>query len=294
MSIQIERLLNNKINLPKATYYSAIIGKSPSQGARSPVLWNAVYDAYSINCHMYPFDVSEDNITNLLKELESDRYFVGGAIAVPFKINVAQYISRHAKQSNIFNVDAINCIFRDSDSNLTGINTDGLAARDVLVKNFGSVNDAKIIVLGGGGAGIAIANQLSSEADVQLFCRNHFPEINQSANGRISLVNWKSLSEYLNSADIVINCTSVGYLDDKCSPLKDEQFQLLKHDCFVFDIIYQPLVTPFLSKASSLGLAHINGLEMNLRQACLSFNFANRKLADFISADEITSVMSRS
>ena len=39
----LNQLINNKITLSNDQEYALIIGATPSQGARSPKLWNKVY-----------------------------------------------------------------------------------------------------------------------------------------------------------------------------------------------------------------------------------------------------------
>ena len=41
--MKIDKLIINKIILPRNNNYTAIIGTSPSKTARSPTLWNKVY-----------------------------------------------------------------------------------------------------------------------------------------------------------------------------------------------------------------------------------------------------------
>ena len=49
---------------------------------------------------------------------------------------------------------------------------------------------------------------------------------------------------------------------------------MLKKTCVVFDIIYNPLRTKFLKFSEQIGLKTMNGLEMNLLQAVIAFNYA--------------------
>ena len=42
--------------------YVLIIGKSPSKGARSPILWNKVFKKKKIDCKMSALDIPSKNI----------------------------------------------------------------------------------------------------------------------------------------------------------------------------------------------------------------------------------------
>ena len=58
------------------------------------------------------------------------------------------------------------------------------------------------------------------------------------------------------------------------SPLSEEHIENLKKSTIVFDIIYQPLKTKLLEIADNNGISIFNGLEMNLEQAVLAYQYA--------------------
>ena len=73
--------------------YSAIIGFNPSQGARSPALWNKAYDHLKIKGEMIPIDIeNEFSLFEKLNELNLDKNFQGGAIAFPYKQAVFDWL----------------------------------------------------------------------------------------------------------------------------------------------------------------------------------------------------------
>ena len=97
MSIEIEinKFASNKVEIPNKESYSVILGLNPSQGARSPKLWNSAYSNFSISSKMIPIDVVADNFIDLLKVLDKDPAFSGGAIAAPHKETAAGYIGNN-------------------------------------------------------------------------------------------------------------------------------------------------------------------------------------------------------
>ena len=54
-------LIENHIDISHLDQYAAIIGQYPSKGARSPKLWNAVFESEKRNCKMLPLDVKKEN-----------------------------------------------------------------------------------------------------------------------------------------------------------------------------------------------------------------------------------------
>jgi len=107
----IKKYINNDVSFEGLNSFSAILGESPSNGARSPILWNKVYSSEKIKSRMLPLDVSKENMIPLLEQLNKLPSFLGGAIAVPYKELVAQWcennISERAKE-----IGAVNCLYK--------------------------------------------------------------------------------------------------------------------------------------------------------------------------------------
>ena len=89
--LDINKYINNTVKKNKSNY-TLILGLTPSQGARSPKLWNKVYKKINSKCRMYPADVSVKNLKNLIKYLKVDSKFKGGSIAVPYKEEILKYL----------------------------------------------------------------------------------------------------------------------------------------------------------------------------------------------------------
>lgn len=64
MAEMLEGLIENELGADhrQAQEYSAIIGGNPSRGARSPILWNATYQALEVPQLMLPLDVPSTNL----------------------------------------------------------------------------------------------------------------------------------------------------------------------------------------------------------------------------------------
>jgi shikimate dehydrogenase len=83
--------IENKFQLDSKEY-ALIIGSNPSDGARSPKLWNKVYKKKKIKRKMYPADVKLKNLKNIIKYLKKDKKFIGGSVTVPYKEKINKYL----------------------------------------------------------------------------------------------------------------------------------------------------------------------------------------------------------
>jgi shikimate dehydrogenase len=281
-------LIENKIDISSLDKYAAIIGANPSNGARSPKLWNAMFKHSSLNYSMIPLDVTKDKIVELLDSLNQDRKFIGGAIAVPYKETVAQWLGKNitleAKK-----IGAVNCLYRGASGDLYGTNTDGEASLIAFENKFGLIDSKKILIFGLGGAGKAVAAYFSSKSEKVIIATRSEMMYYAKKIGA-NWVNWSQIDTLVTKQDVIINCTSIGFgSQESLSPLSKEQVEKLTKSTIIYDIIYQPLETNFLSMSKYQGLSTLNGLSMNLEQAVLAYQYAVDTKS---STEQIRSTMS--
>ena len=281
--MKLDDLIENKINI-ETEMYSSIIGESPSKGARSPILWNKAYKDFNINNQMYPLDVSADKLISLLNYLNADKSYTGGAITMPYKENIFEWLGENVSQE-AKSIGAVNCLFRSENGNLFGTNTDGeaslLSAKDIL----GDLKGKKVLQLGCGGAGKAVAAFFAHEG-VELTIATRSPIGIADFAKKISAtsINWDEISDMNGDCEIIINTTSVGFRDDNSTPVT-ETMLTDSNLLLVYDIIYEPLKTTLLALAEKNGIATLNGLDMNLKQAVIAFNYANNIEDGFLTSE---------
>ncbi len=277
-------LISNPIDLVSDRPYGAILGLSPSQGARSPLLWRAAFKALNLEADFHPFDVTPDALESVVQALKADSRFIGGAIAVPHKELILPFLDEVEPAAQA--IGAVNALRRSPEGKIVGSNTDGLAAVDCLESIAGKVEGKKMLVLGLGGAGKAVATSFAF-AGVELSVWNRdftkcsaFSEKLASAQVPVTAVS--NLAEAFYNTDFLVNCTSAGFSSDG-SENDDAPFELslvgrLPDHAVVYDIIYQPLQTALLKASEQRGLSTLNGKSMNFGQAVLAFCLAYPKV----------------
>jgi shikimate dehydrogenase len=288
----ISNLISNKIDNSGKDYFAAIIGVSPSKGARSPSLWNYVFEHFKNSIKMIPFDVSAESITILMDVLYKDPKFIGGAIAVPYKEVVAMSpVIKLSDEAKL--IGAVNALYRNG-GDLIATNTDGEAAIRALEKEVGFLNGKKALVIGLGGVGKAVAVYMKSAVGSSgvVYVTNR--SINSKGYARASSLEWVSYDDFdglLPNIDILVNCTTLGSVEMfGFSPVSIEQLKLLSNTSVVYDVIYNPVKTKLIILAESLGLKTLNGSEMNIEQAALALH---KTCAADISLSEIKNLMNK-
>ena len=279
MNDQLAKLIENDLSEQSLDYFSVILGINPSKGARSPTLWNKVYEREKKNIKMVPLDVKPKNIEAVFGILERDPRCLGGAIAVPYKETIFKLIKDQLPE-NIKQIGAVNCFYRQtkgSKNKFTGTNTDGEASLDPIYDLI-SNGPVTIAILGFGGAGKAVLSFLlknsNKENTIYLLNRTKPEEIDP--NIEFKTLNADNLKAKIPSVDLLINTTSVGSnLSKTKSPVPIELMCRIKKSAIIYDIIYEPKYTELLERASKLGLKTINGIRMNMIQAVLAYGYTN-------------------
>jgi 3-dehydroquinate dehydratase/shikimate dehydrogenase len=151
---------------------------------------------------------------------------------------------------------------------LLGYNTDAAGLIAPLLSRFATLRDAKVAIIGAGGAArAAIWGLQRQNATVTLFARD---AKKAGPLAELFAISCSSLADAsFGGYDLVINATPVGsgaYLGQ--SPVTREQ---LSGSRCVYDLIYNPAETQLLREAHEAGCQTLGGLEMLVAQARLQF-----------------------
>jgi shikimate dehydrogenase len=150
-----------------------------------------------------------------------------------------------------------------------GFNTDAEAITRALREDLGmELAGAKILLLGGGGAGRTAALKLASERLSELFLvnrtRSKAEALAQEIHERLPGVK-VTLGYPAGPVDLALNATSLGLKPDDPLPFDGKQFALRQASA-VYDMIYRPAATALLQAAKTAGCRTANGLGMLLYQ----------------------------
>lgn len=166
-------------------------------------------------------------------------------------------------------IGAVNTLYWEGER-LVGDNTDHAGFAETLP----DMRDRTVVVLGAGGAARAVLAALRDRqaGRIHLVARRGAPELlAELAPGGVAATFDDELAPLLAKSRLVVNATSVG-MDGASSPLSAAQLAQLPLDALVYDLIYNPPVTPLLALAAERGLATRNGLDMLLGQAAHAFS----------------------
>ncbi len=176
----------------------------------------------------------------------------GFNVTIPYKklaCSLCKELSDEAKE-----IGAVNTVVALPEGGFKGFNTDVYGFVYMLRQAGIDVNAKKCLVLGTGGASVAIEYALKKLNAARIdFC------------SRTGDINYENVYTAQSDAEIIVNTTPVGMfpnIDD--SPIDLSRFPKLYAAA---DIVYNPSRTRFLQQAEQLGVKHAGGLYMLVAQA---------------------------
>ena len=255
------------------TRICGIIG-DPVDHTLSPAMHNTAFKELNLDFVYVAFRVRKDELKHAIAGAKSLDIH-GLNVTMPHKNAVMKYLDEI--YSTAKSISAVNTILND-EGRLKGYNTDGLGAIKALKENGISLKGKKLLLLGAGGAGKAIAFHAAQEVE-ELVILNRTTQkakklaevlrkkFDKKING--NSLSAKIIKEELRDADILVNATSVGMHPNVSRSLVDPSW--LKPDLCVMDIVYNPIETKLAKDAKALGAKVISGVEMLVYQGAASF-----------------------
>lgn len=201
-----------------------------------------------------------DGIDEVVDLVNENPNLKGFNVTIPFKREVIKYIdflSDESKQTKSVNTIKIETI--SGKPVLYGHNTDIIGFEKSLLPLIKDRVGLRALVLGTGGSALSVSFVLD-HLDIEHFLVSRNPsEKNQISYKTIDL---KMLEKY----HLIINATPVGmypFVDN----YPEIPYQDLSSRHLLFDLIYNPIETVFLSKGKQLGAGTSNGMAMLKTQA---------------------------
>jgi len=249
----------------------------------SPQMQNAALKSCKIDMQYACFQISPDELQSALR-LIRELNFIGVNLTTPHKIAASKLMDEI--DGNAKRIGAINTVKVDN-AKLRGYNTDGKGFARAVRQEFAvDLRDLQVMILGGGGAGRAIALQCARENCERLVITNRTfataqklaEELREYFTGpkvlgpvpRLQSIPWEEAAIRFQVAhlDLIVNATPLGLNRSDPSPIPA---RLLAPHLMIYDTVYGEGRTPFVLAAIEAGARAANGFSMLLHQGALAF-----------------------
>lgn len=239
----------------------------PVEHSLSPHMQNAALRECGIAVRYARFHIREVQLAEAIP-LAQQNGFIGLNFTAPHKIAAMALMDRCDELTK--QIGAINTVRFERNSAI-GFNTDADGfARAVREMFCVPLRNLRVLLLGAGGAGRAIAFQCAVENCARLVIANRDAEkavqLARQARAQAIPLDRDSLRREIRNIDLLVNATTLGLN-------RDDQIDLdpLPARVLVFDTVYGNSTTPLVRAARSAGARVCDGHAMLLQQGAAAF-----------------------
>jgi len=244
------------------------VAGDPVEHSLSPVIMNTALRRENVNGVYLPLHAKTlKDLMRCVREIPLH----GLSVTMPYKQSILAHLDN--TDAHTTKIGACNTVVRGQDGKLYGFNTDAAGVVRPLEQRL-SIENAKVLVLGAGGAARAAVFGLKERgAEIWILNRTSVKGQKLARQAKARTIKRADLRKI--AFDVIINATPVGMGNTRDCPLKDEEIQ----SRVVFDMVYDPVETHLLQVARAKGIAVIPGVEMFVQQAARQFEIWTGKPA---------------
>jgi shikimate dehydrogenase len=258
-------------------YKAELVGVFGHPVAENPtiVLQEAAFKALDLDWRYLTIEVYPQDLADAIRGLRAFN-MRGINLTIPHKVAVLEHLDAVADDARL--IGAVNTVRRDGDR-LIGENTDGKGflrslREDARLDPAGK----RVVVLGAGGAARAITVELALAGAAELTVVNRSPErgttlvglLNEKTTTSAQFVPWSQTFTVPTETDVLVNATSIG-LFPNVTEKPDIDYDAIRANMTVCDVIPNPPNTPFLQAAKERGARTLDGLGMLVYQGAIGF-----------------------
>jgi shikimate dehydrogenase len=270
---------------------------SHDYAARTPAMWNACYERFGLGVRSVAMLCGIADLAEVLEVLRKDERYAGGGIGVGLKGEVLRHLDRIDPLAKA--AGAVNLVQKEPGGRLVGHNTDGDGYVKSLEESGRSVAGLKVLILGAGGTGRAIALALArrgSDSVVLNRTTRRAEELAERVNRFVGRPACRAgaeaqLGAEAPSAAVIVNTStkgSAGPLEEYSAlaeapvPVTEQSLgenreasrrllASLPRDTIISDVVLRDGPTPTLALARDVGLPTLDGVGMVVHQGVEAF-----------------------
>lgn len=207
-----------------------------------------------------------ESIADLKTLINKEKDLVGLNVTVPYKQEVIPYLNLLSPTAEA--IQAVNTISfrrREGVLELVGDNTDVLGFRRSL-EQYLKPHHSSALVLGTGGSSKAVLHVLD-------LLEIKYTRVSRTS-GKDQIIYRDLNDELISKTSLIINTTPLGMYPG-VETFPDIPYEALTSNHILFDLVYNPEKTEFLSRGEKQGAEIVNGHDMLIYQAEASWNIWN-------------------
>jgi shikimate dehydrogenase len=272
------------MNISGSTRVFLILG-DPVEQVRAPEVFNHLFAKHGVDAVLVPAKVSEENLASFANASLLAENIEGLWLTIPHKAAMVPLLDHCDAAGRV--AGAVNAVRRRADGSLEGALFDGIGFAKALV-HFGiAAAGAKVLIVGAGGAGVAIAGALAARGARRIALHDSTPGRAAKAVAQLAGEFGAGIVGATGGEPagygVVINATPLGL-----EPHDPLPFDVARLDAGakVIDILMKNQPTRLLRACHARGITAHPGFEMMVQQVpeYLSF-FGFERIARSVRGD---------
>jgi len=275
--------------------YIGLIGY-PIKHSISPYFQQVALDYHQLDIHYEAWETSPDQLREIVNDLRKPQN-LGANVTVPYKEAVLPLLDGVDDLAG--SIGAVNTIVK-KDNKLLGFNTDSYGFIEALNKEGHFDPEGKrVVILGAGGVARAVGFTLVQRKVASLAITDGiFERARALAENLVSYIKgasssskhlepdvtafqWQRLSsaKTLDNCELIVHCTPIGMKHSSQEGQSPLTLEVIPSGVLVYDLVYNPWLTPLLRLAQKAGANILSGLPMLVYQGAASFKLWTGKKA---------------
>jgi shikimate dehydrogenase len=261
---------------------------SPLRHSISRYFQQAALDYYRLDIQYENWETPPAELPNMVSNLRKPQN-LGANVTVPYKETILPLLDTVDDLAG--SIGAVNTIVK-KENELVGANTDAYGFVEALDKErHFDPRGKQVVMLGAGGvaravgfallerkiASLAITDGISERAsglaNDLIGCVAEGSPGSKDSGPSISAFEWQNLDSAgtLATCGLIVHCTTIGMKDSPQEGQSPLRLEVIPKDVLVYDVVYNPGLTPLLRLAREAGADTLGGLPMLVYQGAASF-----------------------
>ena len=252
------------MNITGSTRVYLILGDPVAQ-VRAPEVFNHLFQRHGVDAVLVPVKVGAAHLAGFVEHALLAQNVGGLWITIPHKGAMLALVDRCEPLARM--AGAINAVRRNDDGSTDGALFDGIGFVKGLDHVGIDVRGRRVLVLGAGGGGHAVAAALAQRGAGHISIHNRSATRAEELAARLRGVTAGTVEAAASADpagfDLIVNCTSQGLKPGDALPVDVARIDV---HAAVVDIIMSRLPTPLLQACAARGIAAHAGFEMLVQQ----------------------------
>lgn len=243
----------------------------PIAHSKSPKIHGRWIENFSLNANYDVMDIKPELLERRIGEFKN-MGVKGFNVTIPHKQAIMPFLDDLDDTAK--SIGAVNTVVLNQDGHYIGYNTDAYGFIENLRQQDASwsPDSGPVAIYGAGGAAFAAVYALHKEGctDIRIINRTskRADELQKQLGVEVTFVPLDNQEDAIKDATLIVNTTPCGM--EGYPPLPCPM-DALRDNALIYDIVYIPLLTPFLQGAQQRGLKTITGIGMLIYQAQAAF-----------------------